>query len=208
MGSRERKRSERRKRKRRSAEREPSAEALVESEAAAGMGAGGEAAAAESFSQRMSRRSEAKNQAVRETLEPLEEGERPGAVTVAAGVSGLLALILTISAGLALAGVEIGGEKPTPVPVMLFAVVVWSMTWGLWKARYWAVLGFQMILVLLMLSSALGLLTVGNALQALGTLALLAGSAVLFYFMIRAMARIQMPQRPDLRASGEGTGKG
>jgi hypothetical protein len=207
MGSRERKREERRKRKRRSADRTASAEAVVESEAAAGLGAGGEAAAAESFQERMSRRSEAKNQAVRETLEPLEKGERPGAVTVAAAVSCVLAVILTVSAVLAAAGVEINGETPRAVPIALFAVVVWAMTLGLWRARYWAVLGFQLILVLLMLSSGLGLLTVGDALQAAGTLVLLAASATLFYFMIRAMARIQMPQAPDRRASTGGPGK-
>jgi hypothetical protein len=33
-------------------------------------------------------------------------------------------------------------------------------------------------------------------LQAVGTTLLLAGSGTLFYFMIRAMARIQMPSSP------------
>jgi hypothetical protein len=185
MGSRERKRQERRKRKRRSA---------------------GEAAATESFQERMSRRSEERNQEVRENLEPLAQGERPGAVTAAAAVSAVLAAVLTVSAVLAAAGVEINGEAPRAVPIALFAIVVWAMTWGLWKARYWAVLGFQMLLVLLMLSSGLGLLTVGDALQALGTLVILGASATLFYFMIRAMARIQMPQRPPGRAVDEGPG--
>ena len=175
MGSRERKREQLRKRKRRSAD-----------------------APRQSFQDRMSRRSEARNEAVRATLEPLEEGERPGAVTVATIVSAVLALIFTISAVLALAtSIEVGGEQPSPLPLVVFAAALWAMTWGLWKARYWAVLGFQMLLVLFMLSSALGLVTVGNIAQALGTLILLAGSAALFYFMIRAMARIQMPQRPS-----------
>lgn len=196
MGSRERRREERRKRKRRSAERTGSAEVVVESEAAAGLGAGGEAAAAESFQERLSRRSEAKNQAVRESLEPLAEGERPRAVTVAAVVSMVIAIALTVSAVLAAAGVEIRGEEQRAVPIALFAVVVWAMAWGLWKARYWAVLGFQMLLVLLMLSAGLGLLTVGNVLQALATVLLLGASATLFYFMIRSMARIQMPKQP------------
>lgn len=205
-GSRERRRSERRKRKRRSAQRTASPEAVAESEVAAGLGAGGGAAAAESFSERIGRRSEARNQAVRDGLEPLHEGERPGAVTVAAAVAAVVSTIFTVSAALALlTSIDVGGEQPNPVPLVLFSVVLWAMTLGLWRARYWAVLGFQMLLVLFMLSSALGLLTVGNALQALGTLALLAGSATLFYFMIRAMARIQMPQRP---ASGAGDGRG
>lgn len=191
MGSRERKREQRRKRKRRSTE----ASSLTEPATAVKNG-GGAQSPAESFRERYSRRSEERNQAVRDSLEPLPKGERPGAVTVAAAVSALLAVILTVSAVLAIAGVEIRGEEPNPVPIVLFAAAVVAMTWGLWRARYWAVLGFQMVLVLLMLSSALGLLRVGNALEALGTVVLLAGASTLFYFMIRAMARIQMPNRP------------
>ncbi len=190
MGSRERKREQRRKRKRRALQSETA-------EAVNGGGApesGDAADAPESFQKRMSRRSEERNQEVRASLEPLAEGERPGAVTVATIVSAVLALIFTVSAVLALVtSIEVRGEQPSPVPLIVFAAVLWLMTWGLWKARYWAVLGFQMLLVLFMLSSGLGLVTVGSIPQALGTLALLAGSAALFYFMIRAMARIQMP---------------
>jgi threonine/homoserine/homoserine lactone efflux protein len=58
------------------------------------------------------------------------------------------------------------------------------------------VLGFQMVLVLTMLASALGLVQVATILQALGTTVLLLGSGLLFYFLIRAMARIQMPEPP------------
>jgi len=193
MGSRERKRERRRKRKRQSTEREPG-------DAVNGGGAlqsGDAADSPESLQQRMSRRSEERNEEARASLEPLDEGERPTAVTAATVVSAILALIFTVSAVLALAtSIEVRGEQPSPVPLIVFAAVLWLMTWGLWKARYWAVLGFQMLLVLFMLSSALGLVAVGSVPQAIGTLALLAGSATLFYFMIRAMARIQMPNRP------------
>jgi hypothetical protein len=47
-----------------------------------------------------------------------------------------------------------------------------------------------------MLASAFGLVVVTSVLQAVGTTLLLAGSGTLFYFMIRAMARIQMPGPP------------
>jgi hypothetical protein len=70
------------------------------------------------------------------------------------------------------------------------------MTWGLWHARYWAVLGFEMLLVLLMLSAALGLVQVASIPQAIGSLILLGLTAWLFFRMIRAMARIQMPTAP------------
>jgi hypothetical protein len=189
MGSRERQREERRKRKRRSAERAPApSQAAVPS---------GEAQPQQSFQDRMSSKSEQRNEAVRRTLEPLQKDERPGVVTVAAIVAGVLAIVLTVSAVLAAAGVEVGDrEAPRALPIAIFAAALWLMTWGLWKARYWAVLGFQMLLVLVLLASGLGLVQVETVLQAVGTLALLAGSGALFYFMIRAMARIQMPQSP------------
>lgn len=146
----------------------------------------------------MSRRSEERNAEARAELEPLAKGERPAAVTVAAVVSGLLATIFTVSAVVAATGsVEISGEEPTPFPLAIFGAALWLMTWGLVKARYWAVLGFQMLLVLFMVSAGLGLVQVSTVLQAVGTVVLLAGSGALFYFMIRGMARIQMPSRGD-----------
>jgi hypothetical protein len=190
LGSRERKREERRKRKRRATER---ATETVGEPVEGGAARGG---AAESFEERIARRSEERNTEARARLEPLAAGERPTAVTVGAVVSALLAIVFTVSAVLAAAGVEVGGRDPEPVPIAFFAAVLWLMAWGMYRARYWAVLGFQMILVLTMLASALGLVQVATVLQALGTTVLLLGSGLLFYFLIRAMARIQMPEPP------------
>ena len=190
MGSRERKREERRKRKRRAAGRAPE----TVSEPANGGGPTG--GVAESFEERMARRSEERNTEARAQLKPLAEGERPAAVTAGAIVSALLAIVFTVSAVLAAAGVEVGGRDPEPLPIIFFAAVLWLMAWGMYRARYWAVLGFQMVLVLTMLASALGLVQVATILQALATTALLLGSGTLFYFLIRAMARIQMPEPP------------
>jgi cation transport ATPase len=191
-GARDRKRAERQKRKRRSSEQVPNAvettEAPVESN--------GEGAPAETFQEKMSRRYEERNAEARAKLEPLEEGERPRAVTVGAIVSALLAIVFTVSAFLAIAGVEAGGREIKPLPIIVFGTVLWAMAIGMWRARYWAVLGFQTVLLLVMLASAFGLVVVGSVLQAVGTTLLLAGSATLFYFMIRAMARIQMPSPP------------
>jgi threonine/homoserine/homoserine lactone efflux protein len=72
------------------------------------------------------------------------------------------------------------------------------MSVGMWRARYWAVLGFQTLLLLMMLASAFGLVVVTSVVQAVGTTLLLLGSGALFYFMIRAMGRIQMPSSPDI----------
>jgi hypothetical protein len=161
--------------------------------------AGREPAQKESFAERMAKLSEQRNAAAREELRPLEEGERPTVIVVGAAISALIALIFTVSAVIAAIGsVEISGSEPSPVPLAAFSVVLWMMALGMWRARYWAVLGFQMLLVLLMLSTAAGL--VGSArlslFQALGSLVLLGGLGTLFYFMIKAMARIQMPEGP------------
>jgi hypothetical protein len=195
-GARDRKRAERQKRKRRSTERPAvSVEAPADaSEASAETNGGG--APSETFQERMSRRYEERNDEAREKLEPLEEGERPTAVTVGAVASAVLAIIFTVSAGLAIAGVDAGGRHIKPLPIIVFGIVLWAMTVGMWRARYWAVLGFQTVLLLVMLASAFGLVVVTSVLQAVGTTVLLAGSGTLFYFMIRAMARIQMPSSP------------
>jgi hypothetical protein len=188
VSDRERKRAARQKRKRRSAER--------------GAGSNGDTATAttpepaETFQEKMARRYEERNAEARAKLEPLEEGERPTAVTVGAIVSAALAMVFTVSAVLAIVGVEAGGREIKPLPIIVFGAVLWAMTVGMWRARYWAVLGFQTVLLLVMLASAFGLVVVGSVLQAVGTTLLLAGSATLFYFMIRAMARIQMPSPP------------
>jgi hypothetical protein len=181
MGSRERKRVERRKRKLRTAQRPaPPADPSGDSEAAESALSG----------------SELKDRAARDALQPLHEGERPGAVTVGAVVSALMALIFWVSAVVAvLTDIEVSGSEPSPAPLVLFAAVLTLMAWGMWRARYWAVLGFQALLALIMLSAALGLVQVRTVLQALGTVLILAGAGALFYFLVRALARIQMPDR-------------
>ncbi|HVY77752.1 MAG TPA: hypothetical protein VG898_04525 [Solirubrobacterales bacterium] len=138
-------------------------------------------------------RAEERNQAAREALEPLAEGERPRVVTVGAVVSALVAISIVVSY---LAGAEVDGEKPRFVQALAPALLTGLMAWGMWRARYWAVLGFQLILVLLIFSAFYGLVVGASTVpQFLGTGLLLAVAGVFFYFMVKAMARIQMPTR-------------
>jgi hypothetical protein len=196
-GARDRKRAERQKRKRRSTERPPaSVEAPAEpnDDVVESNGAG---KPSESFQEKMSRRYEERNAEARAKLEPLERGERPKAVTIGAIVSTVLAIAISVQGVLSLAGVSAGEAATRPLPLLVFGGVLWAMAIGMWRARYWAVLGFQTVLLLMMLASAFGLVVVNSVLQAVGTTLLLLGSGALFYFMIRAMARIQMPQSPE-----------
>jgi hypothetical protein len=166
--SRERRRAARRKRKERSAER---------------MRSGYVGAAA-------------RDEAAREALEPLGEEERPGVVTVGAAFAALVALIFWVSAVVAaFTDATVEGNEPSPLPLAAFALLMSMMAWGMWKARYWAALGFQMLLVLFLLAAVAGLVSATTLLQFVGTTLLIALCGTLFYFMVKAMARIQMPHR-------------
>jgi len=192
MGSRERKRAVRQKRKTRSAERRAADEAAAErGEIVSSNGAEAERdvpAAAEKASER-------KDREAREALEPLADGDRPRVVTIAAVICTVL-VILSLC-GWALWDV-FQEEEPRPgtIGVVAFVVMIGAMAYGLWRARYWAVLGFQATLVLVIIATGLGLVSALSLFLALGNLLLLAGAGTLFYFMIKAMARIQMPTRP------------
>jgi hypothetical protein len=140
-------------------------------------------------------KAEVRNQEAREALEPLAEGERPLVVTIGAIIAALIAASIVIGY---LAGTEVNGEKPKLVQVLAPALLMGIMAWGMWRARYWAVLGFQLILVFLIFSAVYGLaLQAATVTQVLATFALLTVAGGFFYFMVKAMARIQMPTRPD-----------
>jgi uncharacterized membrane protein YdbT with pleckstrin-like domain len=188
VADRERKRAERQKRKQRG---------------------GGRTAAQTAKREAMAARTEAKNAAARERLEPLEKGERPTVVTVGAVISALIAIsaIIGYIAGVKVTrigsdGIEQGQHSAPIISVVVAAGLMGTMAYGMWRARYWAVLGFQALLVLVLIAGSLGLLQATTWTEAVGTTALIAGAGALFFFMIKAMARIQMPQRPGAEPPG------
>ena len=181
MASRERKRAERRKRKERGAGRQDHA---AKREA-------------------MAARTEAKNEAARAELAPLPEGSRPLVVTIGAVISALIAIssIVGYVAGVEVTrigsdGIEQGEHEAPIASVIAVVALMGTMAYGMWRARYWAVLGFQALLVIVLVAGSLGLLAAATWLEAVGTTSLIVAAGALFYFMIKAMARIQMPDRP------------
>ena len=69
----------------------------------------------------------------------------------------------------------------------------------MWRARYWAVLGFEFMLGFLIVILALLLIRASNVLAVVVVLAIGVPASWLFWKLIRAMARIQMPERPSAR---------
>jgi phosphatidylserine synthase len=135
-------------------------------------------------------RTEAKNQAVRESLVPLEEGERPLPVTIGA----ITALVLVV-VQVPLYFVWNGDQRPALSGFLFFTALMLVMAWGMWNVKYWAVLGFQALLALTILIVALSLMVASDLLTVLICLAIIVPSAALFWFMVKALARIQMPER-------------
>lgn len=136
-------------------------------------------------------RTEQKNEAIRQQLRPLVAGERPGAVTVGAIVAAVLAVLVLVGYA---AGARVGGEG-TLAGALLLAAILLAASWGMWNMRYWAVLGFEALLAFQVIVAALSLLVASNAWAAILCLAVILLGGWLFWKLIRAMARIQMPER-------------
>jgi hypothetical protein len=140
-------------------------------------------------------RSKARDAAARAQLEPLAQGERPPAVTVAA----LVALALAV-ANIALfaAGYRVKGASAQTPSLIVFEALVLTAAVGLWKVRYWAVLGFEALLGLIVVYATLSLVLAENLAAVALCLAIAVPASLLFYKLIRAMARIQTPpHRPE-----------
>jgi hypothetical protein len=137
-------------------------------------------------------RSEARDAAARAALAPLREGERPRAVTVAAIVAALLA-VANVAAWLA--GAKIGDRRPAAPGIFSYSLLMGAVAWGMWRGRYWAVLAMEALLGIVMLIFSVLLLTASDLVTVAIAVAIIAPSGALFWFLIRAMARIQMRER-------------
>lgn len=139
-------------------------------------------------------RTEARNAAVRAELVPLREGERPTAVTVGAIVALVLGLttVVLYAAGTSLRG----GGTPAVVQVVFQSGIMLVMAYGMWRARYWAVLGMEALLGLVIVVFSLSSMFAENLQALLVAAAIVLPAGALFWHLVKAMARIQMPRRP------------
>ena len=142
-------------------------------------------------------RSRAKAEEARAALKPLAPGERPTAVTVSAIVAALLAAanLIAVIAGWDGAAGEDDRARALAGSILVTGLLC-VVAWGMWQAKYWAVLGMQTLLALTLIASALGLVTAGDAGAAIVLVLIIVAAGTLFWFMVKAMARIQMPERP------------
>ncbi|MDQ6817035.1 MAG: hypothetical protein M3018_06455 [Actinomycetota bacterium] len=126
---------------------------------------------------------------------PLEPGERPATIKAAAGVAVLVGagdLVQLLIGG----GFDVGGTKSSSPGVAVFAVVMLVCAAGMWRLRYWAVLGFEAFLGVVILIFSLLLVKASNLLGLFVALAIIGGGGVLFYKLVRVLSRLQMPRPP------------
>jgi hypothetical protein len=135
-----------------------------------------------------SRRSER----TREALEPLREGERPAALLIAVTVCALLALSVIIGGATVHDLSRHGGSLPGAV---LLALILALLAQGMYRRRYWAVLGFEALLGFQILVTSLALVVASTVLSAALCLLGVGLAGWLFWKLVRVMGRIQAGER-------------
>jgi hypothetical protein len=132
-----------------------------------------------------------RDEAVRATLTPLAPGEHPPALKVAIGLALALALANVVAFA---AGADVPGQGSNAGGLAFVAVMLLA-AWGMWRHSYWAVLGFAALMALITVVFSLLLLIASNVLAVVVCLAFAVSAGVLFWKLIRVMARLQAPQR-------------
>jgi len=115
-------------------------------------------------------------------------------VTVGAIVALILGLttLVLYAAGTGLRG----GGTPARVQVAFQSGIMLVMAYGMWRARYWAVLGMEALLGLVIVVFSLSAMFAENLRAVLVAAAIVLPTGTLFWYLVKGMARIQMPRRP------------
>ena len=136
-------------------------------------------------------RSKERNAAVRAGIQPLAPGERPRPLKVAVA---LAVFVAVANVALWAADEGVSGEEAGPVGVLAFAAIMLAAAGGMWAGKAWALLGFQALLAITIVFSFLALTVASNLLAVALSLVVVGGGGWLFWKLIRALARLQMPE--------------
>lgn len=145
------------------------------------------------FVERYRARTEARNAAVRDTLEPLAPGERPWPLRLAVAVAGVAGLV---NLALFAAGATIDGSRPATGPVLLFSAVMLACAFGMWRRAALAVLAFMALLAIVIVLFSLFMMEASNLLGLLVPPLFIVGGGYLFWKLVRVLGRMQTPARP------------
>jgi len=119
--------------------------------------------------------------------EPLHEGERPAALLVATVVCAAAAVGVIVSAATVHDLSRHGGSLPGAV---FIAAVLALLAVGLYRRRYWAVLGFEALLAFQILVTSLALVVASTVAAAVGCVLSVGLGGWLFWKLVRVAGRI------------------
>jgi hypothetical protein len=125
---------------------------------------------------------------LRAELEPLGPDERPPALLVAIAASVLLALGVIVGAATVHDLRSRGGSLPGGV---FLAAILLLLALGMYRKRYWAVLGFEALLAFQIIVTSLALVVASTILAAFICVVSVGLGGWLFWKLVRVMGRIQ-----------------
>jgi hypothetical protein len=137
-----------------------------------------------------------RDERARAGLTPLEDGERPTALLVAVAVAAILAVGVMVGAlsvhNLSSHGGSLGGA-------VFLACLLALLAGGMYRGRYWAVLGFEALLAFQILVTSLALVVAETILAAALCAVAIGLAGWLFWKLVRVMGRIQAGEPDRLR---------
>lgn len=133
-----------------------------------------------------------RDELARAGLAPLAEGERPTALVVAVVVAVVVGVAVLIGALTVHDLSSRGGSLPG---ALFLTLILAALAQGMYRVRYWAVLGFEALLAFQILVTSLALIVAETILAAAVCLFGIVLAGWLFWKLIRVMGRIQAGER-------------
>jgi hypothetical protein len=128
-------------------------------------------------------------------LTPLAPGERPWPLRIAVVVALLIAVGNVVQAAVG-TKVKVGGTHTGVGGSLIFSAVMVVCAAGMWQLRYWATLGFQALLGIVIIAFVFVALTANDILRLIIALAVIVAAGTLFWKLVRVLSRLQMPKPP------------
>lgn len=137
---------------------------------------------------------EERDEIARASLKPLAPGERPAALIVAVAVAALYGIGTIV---LAAAGVGILGSQPNLRGSVIFGGLMIVAAVGMWFQKYWATIGFQVFLALVLVLVATFIQRANSLLAAAVCVVIILFGGWLFWKLVRVLGRMRVPRPGD-----------
>jgi hypothetical protein len=133
-----------------------------------------------------------RDELARAELRPLGDDERPPALVAATVVCAVLAVLVVVGALTVHDLSRRGGSLPAAI---FLAAVLAALAAGMWRRRYWALLGFEALLAFQIIVTSLALVVASTITAAAICTVGIGLGGWLFWKLIRVMGRIQAGER-------------